>query len=103
MWFYALEFINLTLKKFPSNYYLKKQKAKVLMFMNDYDSAINEYKKLIEMHKKDGELYNNILICMSQKRNIYEKEIDMKLYCKMIKKAKKYNNNESNYQYCDEC
>lgn len=103
MGYYALEFINLTLKKFPSNYYLNKQKAQLLMFMNDYDSAIDEYKKLIEMHKKDGELYNNILICLSQKRNLLVKEIDMKFYCKMIKKAKRYYKNESNYQYCDEC
>ena len=100
---YALEFINLALEKFPSNYNLNKHKAQVLMFMYDYDSAIDEYKKLIEMHKKDGELYNNILICMAQKRYLQEKEIDMKFYCKMIKKAKRYYNTESNYQYCEEC
>lgn len=100
---YALEFNKLMLDKYPKNYNLKKSRAKIFMFQMDYDNAIEAYKELIKINRKDGDLYHDIVLCMGQKRYLLEKNIDMKYYCKMIKKAKKFHKTKENYLFCDEC
>lgn len=71
----AIEIYNDVLKNLPSNYQALKEKARIMLIMQQWKDAIKLYEELIYIYTPEEEFYNNVAIAYIKTGN-YEEAVN---------------------------
>ncbi|MFA7274184.1 MAG: hypothetical protein WC044_09955 [Crocinitomicaceae bacterium] len=101
--FVAIDLLTEELIKDENNIKLLKRKGQILLSLYKYDEALNVFDKLIKLNRQDAESYYYNAIIMQEKANMDANlTLDKKVYCKNLKKAKKFGFEIQEY-LCKDC